>query len=204
MTIEQASSPTVVNLEFELQLADVEQGLQALPRARLSRLFSWLSVVAVVAIVAWRWHEGRDPGVLVIVAIFLIGILVVGRDPAKRVAKRVFDALPTEARTLKLRIDDAGIHLGTGDTPSQLSWAQVTRVLDARRSFLVFASRTEAQIIPKRSLTLEQIGVIRALVARHVTPQREPWLSPELVRRTLVYGLILAALWFAYHYIHGQ
>jgi hypothetical protein len=202
MTNERASSPAVVNLEFELQLADVEQGLQALPRARLSRFFSWLSVAGVVAIVAWRWHEGRDPGVLVIVAIFLIGILVVGRDPAKRIAKRVFDALPIEARRLQLRIDDEGIHLGTGDTQSQLSWGQVIRVMDSKRSFLLFASRTEAQIIPKRGLTSEQIGIIRALVAQRVTPQGEPWLTPEILRRTLIYGLIIAALWLVYQYFH--
>ena len=76
----------------------------------------------------------------------------------------------------------------------------MTRVTDTRETFLVFASRTNAQILPKRAMSTEQIRTVRELIARHVVPQREPWLTPTLVRRVLIYTVIFAAIWLWYTY----
>lgn len=193
-------APKIVEVGFELQLADVEQGLAMLPRARLSKFFGWFGVLGIVAIIGWRWHEGRDQVLLAIVGILVISTFVLGRDPTKRIAKRVYDALPIDARQVTLSIDDEGIHLASGATNTRVNWAEVARVLDARTSFLIFASRTNAQIVPKRALTAEQVIDLRNLVARHVVPRREPWLSTAILRRVLIYALLFAAMSALFYY----
>jgi hypothetical protein len=195
-----SDSPKVVEVNFELQLVDVEQGLAVLPRARLSKMFGWFGVFAVLAIIAWRWHEGRDPSLLAVVGVLLIAMFVFGRDPTKRIARRVYDALPNEARQVALRCNDQGIQLQSSDSSTLLPWTDVTRVLEARTSFLIFASRTSAQIVPKRALTAEHVTTLRHLVARYVVPRREPWLTDAVFRRILIYALLFAAVWAIYKY----
>jgi len=193
-------APKVVEVKFELQLADVEQGLAQLPRARLSKFFGWFGVVAVVAIIGWRWHEGRDPSLLAIVGELLIATFVLGRDPTKRIAKRIFDALPADALQVSLQCDEAGVQLMSSDSTTHVAWNEVVRVLDTRASFLIFTSRTNAQIVPKRALQAHQVSALRQLVARHVVPQREPWLTPAIQRRLVVYAALFAAVWAIYYY----
>ena len=195
-----SDSPKVVEVNFELQLADVEQGLAALPRARLSKMFGWFGVLAVLAIIGWRWHEGRDPSLLAVVGVLLIATFVLGRDPTKRIAKRIYDALPVEARQVTLRCNDAGIQLDSSDSSTLVRWPDVTRVLEAKSSFLIFASRTSAQIVPKRVLTADQVIALRHLVTHHVVPRREPWLTDAVFRRIMIYALLFAAIWAIYKF----
>lgn len=195
-----SDEPRVVEVNFELQLTDVEQGLASLPRARLSKMAGWFGVVAVVAVIGWRWHEGRDPRLLTVVGVLLIAALVWGRDPTKRIAKRIYDALPIQERQVSLSCNDEGVRLQSGDSSTLVTWPEVARVLEARKSFLVFASRTNAQIVPKRVLTTEQVIAFRELAKHHVVPRREPWLTDALFRRILIYGLVFAAIWAFYKY----
>ncbi len=193
-------APQAVEVEFELQLADVEQGLALLPRARLSKVFGWFGVIAVVLIIAWRWHEGRDPSLLAIVGVLLIATLVFRRDPTKRIAGRIFDALPVDARQVSLKCDEVGVQLMSSESSTLVNWNEVVRVLDTRASFLIFTSRTNAQIVPKRALAAAQIKDLRQLVARHVVPRREPWLTPAIVRQLIVYAALFAAVWAIYYF----
>jgi hypothetical protein len=183
------TEPQVVEIDFELQLSDVQRGLAVLPRARLSRWVGWAGVVAVIGIIAWRWHEGRDHRTLIIVGALLIAFFVLGRNPTKKIAKRIFDALPAEARKVHARFDEAGVLVDSGEA-QLLAWRDVT----------IFASRTNAQIVPKRTMTAEQVRSTRDLIARHVVPQHEPWATPALVRRVLIYTLVIAAIWMMYNY----
>jgi hypothetical protein len=194
----QAETPDV-EFHFELQLSDIHRGLAALPRARFSKWVGWFGVVAVLAIIGWRWQEGRDQRTLLVVGALLIAFFVVGRDPTKRIARKIFQQLPADARQVAIRVDETGVQVVSGDT-QHLEWAKVTRVTDTRETFLVFASRTNAQILPKRAMTTEQIRTVRELIARHVVPQREPWLTPTLTRRVLIYTVIFAAIWLWYTY----
>jgi hypothetical protein len=195
-----ATQPLVIS--FELQLADVERGLASLPRARFARMAAWFGMLVVAALVAWRWHEGRDPSLLAVVGVVMIAVLFAGSNPAKRIAKRVYDALPAEARHVELNVDDSGIKLVAGDTTAETPWARVSRVSDARHSLLLFESRSNAQIIPKRALSAEQYATLRALVKQHVVPRKEPWWTPEIARRIFTYALLIVGLWMLYRYRH--
>jgi hypothetical protein len=187
------SDTQVVEIDFELQLSDVQRGLSALPRARFSKWVGWVGVIAVISIIAWRWHEGRDARTLAFVGVLLISFFVLGRDPTKRIAKRIFEALPVDARKVHMRFDESGIQVDSGEA-QLLGWSNVTRVVDTRHTLLFFASRTNAQIVPKRALTSEQLQSTRAMIARHVVTRREPWATPALIRRVLIYALVFVAI----------
>lgn len=195
-----ADSQHSLVVTFDLQQADIEHGLAALPRARAARVMAWVSMVAVVALVAWRVREGRDPAVMVVVGLFLLGVLFLGRNPSRRIAKRIFEALPAESRHVEMAFDETGVVVGTGGETTPTPWTRFIRTLDAKKSVLLFESRSNAQIIPKRALSAEQYAELTRLVRAHVVTQREPWLTPELTRRLFIYALLLAAILFYYHF----
>ena len=70
------TQPLVIS--FDLQLTDVERGLASLPRARFARMAAWFAMLVVAALVAWRWHEGRDPSLLAVVGVIMIAVLFAG------------------------------------------------------------------------------------------------------------------------------
>lgn len=196
-----ADSQTV-NVAFDFQLSDIEQGLASLPRARWARIAGWSSILVVAALIAWRLREGRDPGYVILLGVFLMVVLFVGRDPSKRIAKRVYEGLPPEARHVELSFNQQGIKLTTGSESTETPWTQLSHVLDSRSSILLFESRSNAQIVPKRALTPEQYSVLHALVRRHVVRRNEPWLTPQITVRIAIYAVLFGAFWFFYQHRH--
>jgi hypothetical protein len=190
--------PSPITITFDLQLRDVEHGLAALPRARWARRAAWVSIAVVAALVAWRVREGRDPGVMLAIGAFLVVVLFIGRDPAKRVAKRVYAALPEAARHVELRFDAHGILATSGDAATETPWSRVSQVLEDQNSLLLFESSSNAQIVPRRSLTEEQSARLQELIRLHVVPHRQRWLTRQIALRLVIYLVLFAAFWFFY------
>ncbi len=186
-----------IELDFELQREDIERGLAALPRARAARAVSIAAMLAVIGLVAYRWQEGRDRQALLVVGVVLLGLIFLGRDPSKRVARRVHESLAPEARKLHMKIDAAGLSAGTGDGVSELPWSDVQRVIETPHTVLVFATASDAQILPKRAMNGEQLALLRALVASNVTPKRAPIFTRQVVRRLVLWLLMLVGLGLA-------
>jgi len=196
-----ADSQTIT-VAFDFQLSDIEQGLASLPRARWARIAGWSSILVVAALIAWRLREGRDPGYVILLGVFLMVVLFVGRDPSKRIAKRVYEGLPPEARHVELSFNQQGIVLTTGTESTETPWTRLSHVLDSRSSILLFESRSNAQIVPKRALTPEQYSALRALVRQHVVRRNEPWLTPQIALRIAIYAVLFGAFWFFYQHRH--
>jgi len=180
---------------FDLQLLDVQQGLGALPRARWAKVAAWIGILTVGALVAWRVHEGRDPGVMVAVGVFLVAALFIGRDPAKRIAKRVYANLPEVERHVELKFDQEGIQTNTGAQATLTPWSRVMQVVEARHTFVLFESRSNAQLVPKRAMTNEQCAELRELIRQRVVPRKDPWLTRQVAVRLVIYALLFVALW---------
>jgi hypothetical protein len=191
-----------ITVGFDFQLSDIEQGLASLPRARWARIAGWLSILVVAALIAWRLREGRDPGYVILLGVFLMVVLFMGRDPSKRIAKRVYEGLPPEARHVELSFNQQGIVLTTGTESTETPWTQLSHVLDSRNSILLFESRSNAQIVPKRALTPEQYSALRSLVRQHVVRRNEPWLTPQIAVRIAIYAALFGAFWFFYQRRH--
>lgn len=184
--------------DVTLTLSDIETGLAALPRARVARTVTWTGAIAVVGLVAYRWVEGRDRTSLVVIAVVLLGLLLTNRNPAKRIAKRVYAALPDDAKKLRVTVNEEGFRLTSSGSESPLPWTDVRRCVDAGHVLVVFVSQHDAQIIPKRAFDESELRSIREWSKTKVVKRAEPWLTPELRKRMLIWLVVFALVWMVW------
>jgi hypothetical protein len=189
--------------EIELRLSDVEAGLGSLPRAKFARFVSIFGALLVIAMVAYRWQEGRDRTTLTLVGLAILALLVINRNPAGRIAKRVYDALPPEARRIAVTLNDDGLVLRSSGAESDLAFADLWRITETRDVFVVFVSRENAQILPKRALTATDQDRLRTLARQKIVKRTEPFFTPQLQKRLTVWTLVFAIAW-AIWYFFGQ
>jgi hypothetical protein len=195
---EPAATVAVTTGEVTLTLSDIEAGLSALPRAKVARTISWVGTVAVVSLVAYRWMEGRDRMALVVMAVVLLGMLLVSGNPAKRIAKGVYSALPEAAKTIRVSVSEEGLLVASSGSEAKLPWTDVQRCVDARTVLVLFVSKHDAQIIPKRAFTSSDLDAIRKWSQTKVVQSNEPWLTPELRSRLMIWLLVFALVWTAF------
>ncbi|HEY5961434.1 MAG TPA: YcxB family protein [Polyangiaceae bacterium] len=184
--------------EVVLSLADVEAGLSALPRAKIAKTISWVGAAAVIGMVAYRWMEGRDRTALVMIGALLLVLLVTNRNPARRIAKRVYASLDDASRRMRITVDDEGFRVATNGNESLLPWSDVRRCVDSRTVFVVFVSQHDAQILPKRAFSDADQRRIRELSKSKILERNEPWLTPELRKRMLLWLAVFAVVWTAF------
>lgn len=189
-----SSSHRVIEGSTRLELRDVEEGLGSLPRARIARWLGILAPVLAAGIFAYRWEEQRDRVMLGTVAALLLLSLLFLRNPTKRLARRVFASLDEEAQKLQIRVDSEGIHLESSGNQTLLSWPQIWHVTESRKTMLVFMSRTDAQIVPKRAFSSDDLREFQAWVRSSVVPRDEPWLTPDLRRRLTIWLVIVTVV----------
>lgn len=194
-----AASPSIG--EVTLALSDIEEGLAALPRAKMARYVSWFGAVAVAGLVGYRWIEGRDRTSLIVIAVVLLFILALNRNPAKRIAKRVYTSLSEDAKKLHIAVSDDGFRVGSSGSESLLEWANVRRLVETRNVLVVFVSQHDAQILPKRAFTEGELESIRSFAQSKVQLHDEPWLTPELRTRMMIWLVVVAVIWLAFTYL---
>jgi len=188
--------PNPIEFELSLQERDIQQGLAALPRARIARILAWVGSACVLTLVAYRWQQDGDRTSLVLVVGIMVAYLLVSRDPTKRLARRIYRALPEARRTLVVKIDERGLDVRSGDQSVHVEWTEVIRVVVTRTTFLVFTSPTDAQILPKRALPADQAVALQNLIAARVVPRAFPIWSRELRNRIFLWLLLLVLLGF--------
>jgi hypothetical protein len=181
--------------EVELRLSDVEAGLASLPRAKIARAISLGGAALVIAMVAYRWHEGKDRQTLAVIGVALLALLFVNRNPARKIAKRVYDALPEEARRIGVEISARGILLRSSGAESELAWSSIWNLVETREVIVVFTSRENAQILPKRAFSESQLATLRTLAKERIVKHDEPFLTPELRKRLFVWLAVFAIAW---------
>lgn len=186
--------------EVELRLSDVEAGLASLPRAKVARAISLVGGALVLGMVAYRWHEGRDRVTLAVVGALLLALLFSNRNPARKIAKKVYDALPAEARRIGVQITESGIVLRSSGAESELAWESIWKVAETREVMVVFVSRENAQILPKRAFSESELSRLRELSARKITPHSEPFFTPELQKRLFVWLAVVSVVWTAWYF----
>jgi hypothetical protein len=80
-------------------------------------------------------------------------------------------------RGVGYKFSDAGIHVETSVSKSDLSWAAIRRVLETRSSFLVFTNPNIANTLPKRCFQGNQdVIALREIFRGHVLKTK---LRPE-------------------------
>lgn len=195
----QHSGTTEVGTEVELTLSDIEAGLASLPRAKVARAIALVGSSLVIAMVGYRWYEGKDRTTLLIVGVVLLAFLIINRNPTRKIAKKVYESLPADARKIAISINDEGLELHSGGAKSELAWSEIWKVTETRQVLVVFVSRENAQIIPKRGLTETQLDFLRKLAKQKIIIRDEPWFTPELQKRMMLWllsAIVIWGLWF--------
>jgi hypothetical protein len=134
----------------------------------------------------------------------LLVLLFMSRNPAKRIAKRVYDSLPPDAREMAIQVDEEGFRVTSSGNHSPLPWSQVRRCVDARGVFVVFVSKHDAQILPKRAFSDADIASIRQWSKSKIVKHDEPWLTPELRVRMMIWLVVFALVWTAWTYFGNR
>jgi hypothetical protein len=181
--------------EVELKLSDVEAGLASLPRAKVARAISLGGGLLVIAMVGYRWYEGRDHVTLALVGAALLALLFLNRNPARKIAKRVYDGLPPDARKIAVTVNDQGLQLRSSGSESELLWSEIWKITQTREVLVVFLSRENAQILPKRALSDANLVRLQELSAQKIRPRSEPFFTPEVVRRLTTLTLVAIVAW---------
>lgn len=187
-----------------LTLSDIEAGLSALPRAKFARLVAWGGGIAVAALVAYRWIEGRDRTSLLVVAVVLFALLAINSNPAKRIAKRVYSSLPEDSKHLRIFADEQGFRVVSNQNETRLDWGDVRRFVETRHVLVVFVSQHDAQILPKRAFNESELTAIRGWASTKIRKHDEPWLTPELRMRMMIWLVVFALVWIAWTYFGAQ
>lgn len=186
--------------EVTLTLADLEAGLSALPRAKVARIISWIGGAAVIGMVVYRWMEGRDRTSLIIIGVVLLGLLFSSRNPARRIAQRVYAGLDASSKQLRVAVDEAGFRVASSGNESLLPWTEVRRCVETRQVLVVFVSQHDAQILPKRAFSAADLASIRQWAKTKVIARNESWLTPELRTRMMIWLVVFALVWTAWMY----
>jgi hypothetical protein len=189
--------------EVELQLSDIEGGLASLPRAKVAQAVSFGGGALVIAMVAYRWNEGKDHTMLAVIGLSILVLLFLNRNPARKIAKRVYASLPPEARRISVRVSDEGITLRSSGAETELEWSQIWKLNETRNVVVVFTSRQNAQILPKRAFSESQLVKLRTLAKERIVQHTEPFLTPELTKRLIVWTVTFAIVWMIW-YLFGR
>jgi hypothetical protein len=198
---EPSGIPSAAIGEVTLTLSDIEAGLSVLPRAKVARTIAWGGALAVVGLIGYRWMEGRDRTSLIIIAVILLGLLSINRNPANRIAKKVYASLPEDSKTLRVSVDEAGFRVNSSGNESLLPWTDVQRCVETRNVLVVFVSQHDAQIIPKRAFSPAELQAIRkwsqTKIVKHQMPS-ESWFTPQLRTRMMIWLAVFAVVWAAF------
>jgi hypothetical protein len=187
--------------EVTLTLSDIESGLAALPRARAARFVVLGGALVVIALVVYRWNEGRERTPLIVIGAVFLLLLLMNGNPAKRIAKKVFASLPEESKTIRVRVDEDGFGVTSSGTESRLPWRDVRRCVETREVLVVFITQHDGQILPKRAFSASELESIREWSKTKIVERsasKEPWFTPELRTRMMIWILVFALVWTAF------
>jgi hypothetical protein len=191
----QHAAETEIGGEVELTLLDIEAGLASLPRAKIARAIALVGASLVIAMIGYRWYEGKDRVVLLIVGVALLALLAFNLNPARKIAKKVYESLPADAKKIAIGINNEGLVLRSGGAESEVPWSAMWKLVETREVLVVFVSRENAQIIPKRAFSKAQLTRLRELAAQNILGHDEPWLTPELRKRMMLWLLSFVVVW---------
>lgn len=124
---------------------------------------------------------GTGVGALMIVAfsmqhsvIFLIaGIVILGYLPWTLFLRSRQQALMTPAfkKPLHYKLDEEGITVSQEDSEEKQGWEQMYKAVSTNKSIIVYTSRVNASIFPKRDMGDDKAKVIE-IISTHMPPDK--------------------------------
>ena len=78
---------------------------------------------------------------------------------------------PSFQKPLHYVLDDAGITISQGEDSVQYPWEELYKVVSTGRSIIVYTSRVNATIFPKKQMEDKRAGVIE-MISTHMPPNK--------------------------------
>jgi hypothetical protein len=85
-------------------------------------------------------------------------------------ARRQFRGNPSAQSAITVMASDAGMELHSAHVESKVSWSAYVAWAEGKTVFVILPQPRTYVIIPKRALTLEQIGEFREILGRNIQP----------------------------------
>ena len=164
---------TIMKTEFDITLQQKDLYRFSMQHAyRGSQGIISLMLAAVCLFVAVKTSGSAEITDTLLYAAF--GILFLFYLPVHLYLRAKKQMLSSEAlrNTLHYVIDAEGIHASQKEETADLSWEMVYKIRSASKHVLIYSSRVNAYIIPRRQLTGEDYDCMRQLALDHLPKYR--------------------------------
>jgi len=103
----------------------------------------------------------------------IAGIIIIAYIPWTLFIKSRQQYLANESfkKPIHYRMDDSGIRISQEETESEIAWENVYKAISTSGSILIYTSKVNACILPKKDLGDKKPAVIAA-ISTHVEPKR--------------------------------
>lgn len=130
----------------------------------------WLGVLSGILIISLYFIEGRFSGNLLTVAAGLVIILYTPWSLFTRSKKQML-LNPAFKKPLHYTVNEEGIRILQGEQTDQAVWEQIYKVVSTGKSIIVYTSRYNAWIFPRKDLG-EQTDKLIGMIKAHMPPAR--------------------------------
>ena len=98
--------------------------------------------------------------------------IVIFRWTIKRGAKRQYEAVKGQKDESELVINENGVRDSGPRGDISFGWPKIYRAESSKDGIYIYLSRQQAFIVPRRVTGKEDVDTIRALVEKHLSPER--------------------------------
>lgn len=136
----------------------------------------WFGVVISVAAVIMLAINYKTNSSSANILLALIGALFLIVQPIqlKMSAAQKVNMIPMFKEPLEYTLNDEGIKIQQKEEEAQISWNDVYKVVESKKSIFVYTGRNSAFIFPKAQYQ-EQIETVKAIIQEHVKEDKCKW-----------------------------
>jgi YcxB-like protein len=187
-----------MTVTYELAQRDFYEALLAhRNRSTLTKCFLWFitfmwvacAVITVLGI-ALRPDLQPQKNLLPLVLLGAFWMFIFWGSPWLA-ARNHFWKQPSAQGTRTMLLDAAGIHWQWNGGSADVGWRNFVRFQETKNHFLLYSSPAIANIVPKRALTLDQMGAFRQFVTEHLPPGAAPTPHGKKISRTWVFLVVV-------------
>jgi hypothetical protein len=185
-----------VQASFDLSPADSFRAWKF--RYRKQEMFARIGTALVLLLgIVWQLSRGSIGGVLV-----WLGVVAALWWWPQHYIKKIYSRNPQWYGPHELYVSDAGFTVKKPRSESRQGWEYFSAYEESDSDFILISGKNAFQVIPKRGLTEEQVVAVRALLARHIGPDR-PSGTGRVTQVVIVVVAGLFAVVWTFNFVRG-
>ncbi len=160
-------------LSIQIQPADMHHFLVHQNYTHFSGLFGVI-ISAAALIYLLLSFQTNEPSKNIILLLIGALFLVVQPLQLKLSSIQKVKAIPMFKEPLEYTLNDEGIKVQQKEEEAQITWQDVRKVIETRKSIFVYTSPISAFIFPKNQYS-EQYNVVKSIIKQHVKEEQCKW-----------------------------